>query len=179
MYVRYALSGSILALLGLAACGVLEPEGWQSTRWGMTERDVCRVLARFSPGRCPDDFGHDAKLCIDRYLIEKRVYAVSFHFDETTKGLYSVSIRSGDEDEEFMQLILAGLVQKFGNNTSCLPATSQDSNQKRKLDICYQWSESRNIIYFRKYSEKPTDSAQVDWHIITYSRGPITIIDRL
>ncbi|SRR5258708_36404510 len=170
-----------LVLAALPACGLLEPEGWQSTRWGMTEHDVRRVVGRFSPGACPaGKYGPEAKICIDRYLLEKRVYFVTLHFDSETNGLYMVRVRSGIEDDEFSNLVVAGLKQKYGNDANCLPRDRPAGDlDNPRLDLCFEWSASRNIIHFHQYTQKQKDRDQESWHIITYSRGPVVVVERL
>jgi hypothetical protein len=172
-----------LAFIGLIGCGVLEPEGWQSTRWGMTVRDVQRVLDPFSPGSCShkdnDDDNYDAKVCIDEYLIEKRPHKVSLHFDKNTTGLYMVKVKSGEETEEFANLVLTGLGKKYGNETNCSPKDSPNADSTWRLLTCFKWSASRNIIFFRQYIQKGKDDAIKLSHVITYSRGPVALVERL
>jgi hypothetical protein len=173
---RLSLIILIMILAGLPACGVLEPEGWQSTRWGMTKNDVRRVLARFSPGPCLTvSADSDAKVCIERYLLEKRSYFVTLHFDSQTNGLYMVTVNSGIEPDEFSNLVVSGLNLRYGNSTSCLPEKPKENTDEPHLDVCRRWSAARNIVEFSGYSQNQKGS----WHSIKYSRGPVVVVDRL
>jgi hypothetical protein len=112
---RWLLIVAFLAVTVSAACALDDVEGWQATKWGMTEEQVRSAMPDLSENVPPKKFNASVYVPFDTaFKVDRFYFQVVLQFDVDTRRLGQVLVTANDASPERWIVARQLLVERYG-----------------------------------------------------------------